>query len=123
MEWEVLYDEEFAAWLRDQARDVRVAIVACVPLLQSRGPHLGRPHVDTIKGSTYSNMKELRVRSLKAPWRVLFAFDPSRSAILLAGGCKAGDRRWYEKVLPIAEERFRRHLERLERMTDGDQSR
>jgi hypothetical protein len=54
---------------------------------------------------------------------MLLAFDPERSAILLVGGCKAGDRRWYEKALPIAEERFRRHLERLRRATDGDQGR
>lgn len=123
MEWEVLFDEEFAEWLREQDPEVRIAVMACVPLLRSRGPHLGRPYVDAIKGSTFPNMKELRVRSLRAPWRVLFAFDPRRSAIFLVGGCKAGDKRWYEKALPVAEERFRRHLESLEERPDADQGR
>jgi hypothetical protein len=59
-------------------------------------------------------MKELRVQFRGEPWRILFAFDPDRAAILLVGGNKRGDKRWYKKHLPIADARFRRHLERLE---------
>jgi hypothetical protein len=60
-------------------------------------------------------MKELRVQFRSDPWRILFAFDPNRAAILLVGGNKRGDKRWYRTHLPIADERFRRHLDRLER--------
>jgi hypothetical protein len=75
---------------------------------------LGRPCVDTLKGSSLANLKELRVQYKGDPWRVLFAFDPVRRAILLVGGNKAGDKRFYKTMIPVAEERFRRHLERGE---------
>jgi hypothetical protein len=88
--------------------------------LRERGPQLGRPYVDTVEGSAFTNMKELRVQFRGDPWRILFAFDPRRSAILLVGGNKRGDNRWYKKHLPIADERFRRHLERLERDERGN---
>jgi hypothetical protein len=66
--------------------------------------------VDTVKGSRFTNMKELRVQVGGDPWRILFAFDPQRSAILLVGGNKRGDKRWYKTFIPIADERFERHL-------------
>jgi hypothetical protein len=59
-------------------------------------------------------MKELRVQFRGDPWRILFAFDLRRTAILLVGGNERGDKRWYKKHIPIADERFRRHLKRLE---------
>jgi len=77
------------------------------------GPNLGRPHVDTVQGSAFSSMKELRVQVKGDPWRILFAFDPQRQAILLVGGDKAGDKRWYARFIPIADERYRRHLGRI----------
>ena len=89
-------------------------ILAHVALLRERGPQLGRPYVDTVEGSAFSNMKELRVQFRGEPWRILFAFDPARSAILLVGGSQRGDKRWYKKHLIIPDDRFRRHLERLE---------
>ena len=70
-------------------------------------------YVDTLVDSKFANMKELRVQFRGDPWRILFAFDPRRVAILLVGGNKQGDTRWYKKHLPIADERFRRHLEGL----------
>ncbi|WP_337177878.1 type II toxin-antitoxin system RelE/ParE family toxin [Paludisphaera sp.] len=73
---------------------VREAILAKVELLREEGPNLGRPAVDTARGSIFTNMKELRVQHAGQPWRVLFAFDPARRAILLVGGNKAGDKRW-----------------------------
>ena len=77
--------------------------------------------MDTIKGSRLSNLKELRFQHRGAPWRVLFAFDPDRAAILLIAGDKGGDKRWYKKHIPIAEGRFERHLKRREAEdTDGD---
>jgi len=66
-----------------------------------------------------SNMKELRIQYHGDPWRILFAFDPRRAAILLVGGIKSGDKRWYEKHIRIADRRFERHLERLEEEDDG----
>jgi hypothetical protein len=115
MEWDVQLDEDFAAWLARLDADLRNEILAHANLLREHGPQLGRPHVDTLEGSAFTNMKELRVQFRGDPWRILFAFDPNRAAILLVGGNKRGDKRWYKKHLPIADERFRRHLERLER--------
>jgi hypothetical protein len=85
MEWDVQLDEDFAAWLDGLPDELRTEILAHAALLGARGPHLGRPYVDTLKGSAYTNMKELRVQFRGDPWRILFAFDPGRSAILLVG--------------------------------------
>ena len=71
--------------------------------------------MDTLEGSAFPNMKELRVQFGGDPWRILFAFNARRVAILLVGGCKRGDKRWYKKHIPIADERFRQHLARLQR--------
>jgi len=86
MEWEVLLAPEFDAWLLKQERGVRVAIAAHAGLLKEFGPALGRPQVDTLKGSKLAHLKELRIQYQGAPWRVLFVFDPKRRAILLVGG-------------------------------------
>jgi len=80
------------------------------------GPKLGRPYADTIKGSKFTNMKELRVQFKGDPWRILFAFDPKRRSILLIGGNKRGDKRWYEKNIPIADARFEKHLKQMEKI-------
>jgi hypothetical protein len=117
MEWDVQFDVEFLAWFEGLAVALQDQILAHVALLRARGPNLGRPYVDTVEGSAYTNMKELRVQFRGDPWRILFAFDPRRAAILLVGGNKRGDKRWYKKNLPIADERFRRHLAQL----DGEQ--
>jgi hypothetical protein len=114
MEWDVQFDEDFAAWLAGLEADLRNEIIAHANLLRQHGPQLGRPYVDTLEDSAFTNMKELRVQFRGDPWRILFAFDPHRAAILLVGGNKRGDKRWYKKQLPIADERFRRHLRRLE---------
>jgi hypothetical protein len=114
MEWDVVLDEDFAEWLDELDEDLRNEILAHAALLRERGPRLGRPYVDTLEGSAFRNMKELRVQFRGDPWRILFAFDPNRTAILLVGGNKRGEKRWYKKHLPIADERFRRHLERLQ---------
>lgn len=114
MEWDVQFDEDFEAWFAGLPEALQDEILGLALLLRERGPHLGRPQVDTVKGSEFSNMKELRVQYRGDPWRILFAFDPVRRAILLVGGNKRGDRRWYETHIPIADARFRRHLEQLE---------
>jgi hypothetical protein len=111
MRWGVLFDEAFADWLDSLPTSLRRKILGHVELLETFGPHLGRPRVDGIKGSVYSNMKELRVQHKGDPWRVLFAFDAHRNAVLLVGGNKKGNERWYTESIPIADQRFRRHLE------------
>jgi len=85
------------------------------------GPNLPWPHSDTVKGSRHSNMRELRIQHKGRPYRVLYAFDPRRHAILLLGGKKTGADRWYERVIPIADRLFDEHLSALrqEEKTNG----
>jgi hypothetical protein len=113
MEWTVLFDEEFADWLDTLDEDLRIKIAARVELLERFGPNPGRPRVDSVKGSVFSNMKELRIKHRGEPWRILFASDPEQSAVLLVGGNKAGNKRWYDQQILIANQSFRRHLDRL----------
>jgi hypothetical protein len=115
MAWTVLLDKDFDDWLAKQEKGIRVLITARSVLLERIGPNLGRPHVDAVKGSAFTNMKELRIQYKGDPWRILFAFDPERAAVLLLGGCKVGDKRWYHEQIPIADARFRRHLESLKK--------
>jgi hypothetical protein len=111
----VTFDPTFEAWadVLDQA-DAE-ALLAAIRVLRDYGPALGRPLVDTVKGSRYKNMKELRPGSTgRTEVRVLFAFDPKRRAILLVGGDKTNAwSRWYEMNVPIADKRYDAHLSRL----------
>ena len=120
MEWQVLLDADFKTWLLGQEQNVQTAIFAHIGLLKAFGPTLGRPQVDTLKGSRLTNLKELRVQYQAEPWRVLFVFDPKRRAILLVGGNKQGDARWYKKAIPMAEQRYQWHLEQMEQDDDRD---
>jgi hypothetical protein len=113
MAWEVFAHDTFAEWLTQQSAGMQDAIFAHLGLLQEHGPQLGRPFVDSIQGSKVSNLKELRVQYRGNPWRILFAFDPERKAILLVGGNKQGNKRWYKEQIPIAEKRFAEHLRKL----------
>jgi hypothetical protein len=119
MEWDILFDEQFDEWFGTLEVGLQDEIWAYVELLRRRGPNLGRPRVDTVKGSAFSNMKELRIQYRGDPWRILFAFDPRRNAILLVGGNKRGKKKWYEDHIRIADERFGRHLQRLEQDEEG----
>ena len=106
MEWNIEQTVSFKAWFVVQSEDVRVAILAHLMALAVEGPQLGRPDCDTLKGSRLSNLKELRVQVGGDPYRVLFAFDSERAAVLLVGGNKGGDKRWYTVNIPIAERLF-----------------
>jgi hypothetical protein len=112
--WEVEYTDEFEEWWTGLTVDEQGAIDVAVEALQAVGPGLGRPRVDTVKGSRHPNMKELRPPGETI--RILFAFDPRRMAILLLGGDKR-DRwtRWYEEMIPIADRLYDEHLETLRR--------
>ena len=95
--------------------DEQADVIASVELGELHGPQLGRPHVDTIKGSRHPNMKELRTQSGGKPLRTFFAFDPRRTAILLIGGDKTGDDRFYDRMLPIADNLYDEYLEEIKK--------
>ncbi len=112
--WEILQTEEFEEWFSDLKDSVKEEIYANINVLSVHGPTLGRPRVDTVKNSNHKNMKELRVQSSGNPYRIFFAFDPIRRAILIIGGNKKGDKRFYEKLIPIADKLFEKYLEDLQ---------
>jgi len=95
-------------------------VFAASGMLQQFGPQLNRPYVDTLNGSNYSNMKELRITLPDGEWRVAFAFDPKRKAILLTGGSKSGinQRKFYERLIRIADQRYAEHLSQLKSKGD-----
>lgn len=107
--------ELIAEWLTSLDGGSREQVVAAVELLEEHGPHLGRPVVDSVVGSRHKTMKELRPRfSGRSELRLLFAFDPERSAIILVAGDKAGAwRRWYRQSIPKADDLFDEHLRTL----------
>ncbi|MEX0794193.1 MAG: type II toxin-antitoxin system RelE/ParE family toxin [Pirellulaceae bacterium] len=111
--WEVEFTDEFGRWWDQLTADEQESVAACVELLRQSGPHLQRPYADTLKGSRHLNMKELRVQHGGRPLRTLFAFDPRRTAILLIGGDKTGDNRFYKRMIPIADNLYDEHLETL----------
>ena len=114
-EWAVRIAEEFQPEFDNLRKDVRIEILALSRLLQQFGPQLGRPQVDTLKGSRHANMKEARFSAANGEWRLAFAFDPQRRAMLLVAGDKSGGsaRRFYRALISKADERFDRHLARL----------
>ena len=109
--WVVEFHDEFAPEVLEFPGTVRREIYVLVGALRQFGPQLGRPQVDTLKGSKYPNMKELRFRADGGAWRIAFAFDLKRRAILLVGGDKSGvsQSKFYRNLLAIAERRFDRH--------------
>ncbi len=115
MSWEIEASDEFIAWYDALTRGERKAIARNVEVLEQEGPDLGRPQVDTLKGSSIPNLKELRVQHEGRPIRILFVFDPRRVGYLILGGDKTGDNRWYETFIPIAEAIYRQHLREIRR--------
>ena len=115
MSWDVRFDPAFDPEFDGLAAEVQDELLAHARLLEEFGPNLGRPRVDTLKGSRHTNMKELRFDAANGVWRVAFAFDPKRRAILLVAGDKAGikERRFYKTLIRKADERFDAHLARL----------
>jgi hypothetical protein len=113
MTWEVEVSDEFREWYLDLSIGERSSVAAGVDMIQSYGPELGRPHVDTLSGSKYPNMKELRVQHQGKPYRVLFAFDPRRNAYLILGGDKTGDNNWYVGAIHRADAIYAQHLREI----------
>ncbi len=115
MSWAVEFDRAFDPEFGGLPEAVQDELLAQARVLETFGPTLGRPRVDTLNGSRHANMKELRFRAAQGVWRVAFAFDPRQRAVLLAAGDKSGvsERRFYERLLRRADERFDAHLGRL----------
>ena len=115
MNWKVEFAQEFDEEFEMLSFPVKEQLAAVAKLLQLFGPHLGRPNVDTLKASVFANMKELRFDADDGAWRVAFAFDPQRKAILLVAGDKSGgsEKRFYRTLIAKADERIRSHLDRL----------
>lgn len=112
--WTVITTDCFNKWYEQQDEDTQDSVLAHLLRLQQIGPYLARPYADTINGSAYSNMKELRIQHRGKPIRAFFAFDPLRQAIVLCTGDKSNDKKFYEKMLRIAETEFTRYLNKLE---------
>lgn len=110
--WEINFIEEVLEWFEQLDPETTQLVGAALDRLEERGPSLGRPLVDTVKGSELKNLKELRPGSVgDTEIRVLFIFDPSRQAVLLVGGDKSGAwSEWYDENIPIAEDRYRKWL-------------
>ena len=121
MAWTIELDEAFEPEFLGLEAEVQDTLVATAKLLADYGPHLGRPHADTLVGSKHSNMKELRFAALDGKWRVAFAFDPERTAILLVAGDKSGgsQKRFYKRLIAKADRRFSDHLKRLKAKKKG----
>ncbi len=115
MEWIVDFHPLFLEEVQRLALEVRKAMAEEIRILEAIGPRLGRPQVDTLKGSKHANMKEIRFDADHGVWRVAFAFDLERKAILLVAGDKAGvsQKRFYKQPIKTADERFSDHQMRL----------
>ncbi len=115
MNWEVGFDPALDLEFDALPTTVQDELLAQAKLLEAFGPALGRPKVDTLNGSRHANMKELRFQAGDGVWRVAFAFDPQRKAILLVAGDKSGvnERRFYRQLIKRADARFSMHLDRL----------
>ena len=113
--WTVEIGDEFEPEFNNLHEDVRTEILALSRLLQQFGPQLGRPRADTLNGSRHANMKELRFSATDGAWRLAFAFDPKRTAILLVAGDKSGvsEKKFYKQLIAKADKRFDAHLNRL----------
>ena len=115
VKWAVALADEFAPEFDALHEEVQAEILALSLVLQKFGPQLGRPRVDTLKGSSHPNMKELRFSAANGQWRVAFAFDPKRQAILLVAGDKSGgsEKRFYRELIRKADDRFAARLARV----------
>jgi hypothetical protein len=116
MTWDIEFHSQFALELKQLPEAVKVEILMRLKLLGEYGPALGRPNVDTLNGSRFKNMKELRFDAEEGVWRVAFAFDPRRRAILLVAGDKAGanQKQFYKTLIKVADDRFGRPLQMME---------
>lgn len=121
MAWEIEGSDVFERWFDGLDDAERASVIAAVDYLELHGPGLGAPRSSGIHSSRHPHMRELRVQHRGRPFRILYAFDPRRTAILLLGGDKTGDDRWYERNVPVADALYDAYLEELrgEGLIDG----
>jgi len=115
MPCEIEYTDEFGDWWDSLSRAEQTDVASTVGLLVEKGVALCFPYSSGIRGSKHEHMRELRIQHAGKPYRVLYAFDPRRNAILLIGGNKTGDSRWYEKQVPVADRLYDQHLQELKK--------
>ena len=120
MTWDVEYTDNFGEWWASLTEAEQISIAASVQLLEAHGPSLGHPHSSGINSSKHTHMRELRTQHRGRPFRTLYAFDPRRMAILLIGGDKTGDKRWYDVHVPLADKLYDEHLDQLRREGELD---
>jgi hypothetical protein len=113
MAYEVEFTDEFGEWWDGLDAEEQNRIAKTVLLLETEGPDLGFPHSSGIHGSRHPHMRELRIQHRGRPYRVLYAFDPRRTAILLIGGEKTGNKRWYAWFVPMADDLYDQHLREI----------
>ena len=111
---DVLFTDAFEKWWNGLSEAEQDSVDRVVRLLMEEGPALRFPYSSGVEGSAYSHMRELRVQHQGRPYRVLYAFDPARNALLLIGGDKTGNARWYEIFVPIADRLHDEHLKEME---------
>lgn len=114
MKWEILVTDEYERWFLQLSDAEQVDVLAMVEVLEIQGPQLSRPYADTLKGTNkVKNLKELRIQHSGKPYRVFYAFDPQRRAVLLCGGRKDGknSKQFYERMIPLAENEFLNFLD------------
>jgi hypothetical protein len=112
--WRVVVTAEFERWWSRLSASAQESVSFVVKLLEARGPSLEHPYSSSIHGSRLARLRELRVSHRGRPLRVLYAFDPQRSAVLLVGGDKGSDGRWYRTNVPLAERIYAKHCASLE---------
>lgn len=117
MTWTVRGTEVFDGWFTSLGEAEREDVIATVDVLKALGPRLGFPYTSKINGSRHGQMRELRIQHAGRPYRVLYAFDPQRAAILLVGGDKPGNGRWYQQMVPLADRLFDQHLDDVRQTT------
>ncbi len=111
--WSVEFTDEFGKWWAELTEADQEEIGATAELLMEHGPDLPFPYSSGVEGSRHTHMRELRVQSSGKPPRIFYAFDPRRAAILLIGGDKTGDKRFYKRMIPIADRLYDEHIEEL----------
>jgi len=113
--WDIEYTDEFGLWWGSLNEDEQESIATAVKLLGEAGPQLAFPYSSGVNGSRHRHMRELRVQHKGRPYRILYAFDPHRVAILLLGGDKTGNDRWYQENIPMADKLYDQHLQILKK--------
>lgn len=113
MAWEIEYTDEWGAWFQELSEAAQDEVAAVVGMLEELGPQLPHPYTSGIASSRHGHMRELRIQVKGDPVRTLYAFDPRRVAILLIGGDKTGNDRWYDEFVPLADRLYDDHLKTI----------